>query len=70
LTAGNPVPLQAGHLCSIGFADGILVDLSQFPDGPSEKSGTQIEAVCQHEQPDQKSGAAKQSKLLEKLAVR
>jgi hypothetical protein len=24
-TAGNPVPLQAGHLCSVGFAAGFFI---------------------------------------------
>jgi len=49
LTTGNPVPLHAGHLRSIGFAGGILYDLARLMGRPSEKSGTQIEAVCHHE---------------------
>jgi hypothetical protein len=25
ITVGNPVPLHAGHLCSIGFTDGFVI---------------------------------------------
>jgi hypothetical protein len=44
--------------------------LPRFTGELSEKSSTQIETVCHHEQRDKQSGAAKQCKLLEKLAVR